>query len=122
MILLNFGSRLQKMAFEQITAISGLKITEQVMLPLESSGADVIAEMDKLFAKVKLTGEELRSDRLVVLPSSSPVVTTLVILELKKRTGQFPYLVITRPTLVSFRLGADISTVLDLEKEFGISE
>lgn len=117
MILLNFGSRLQKMAFEQITAISGLKITEQIMLPLDKGGVETIAEMDKLFQKVNLTNEELCRDRLVMLPSPSSVITALVIVELKKRTGTYPYLILTRPSMGGFWLGADISNVLDLEQE-----
>ncbi len=118
MILLNFGSRLQKMAFDQITAISGLKITEQILLPLENGGQDSIEELNVLFQKVKLTNEELCRDRLIMMPSPSSVVTALVILELKKRTGFYPYFIFTRPTLGSFRLSADVSAVMDLEKEF----
>jgi len=122
MILLNFGSRLQKMSFEQITAISGLNIIEQIMLPIEKSGVETISEMDKLFRKVNLTNEELCRERLAMVPSPSPIVTALVIVELKKRTGMYPYLIHTRPSLGGFRFGVDIADVIDLEQRRGFGE
>lgn len=119
MILLNFGSKMQKIGFEQFSALTGRKITEQIMLPMEyTQAADFIREVDTLFAKVKLTTEELKQDRYVLLPPANGHAAAILLVELHRRTGQFPYLIRTRPPLYGFNFGSDIVEVVDLEKEW----
>jgi hypothetical protein len=119
MILLNFGPKMQKPGFDQINALTGQKITEQVSLPLEYSDAGrFIQELDALFAKVNLTTDELKKDRYALIPPGNSHAAIVVLIELYRRTGVHPYLLRTRLPLYGFHLGSDVVEAIDLEKEW----
>jgi len=119
MILLNFGPKMQKPGFDQINAMTGQKITEQVSLPLEYTDAGgFITELDSLFARVNLTTDELKKDRYALIPPGNSHAAIVLLIELFRRTGTHPYLVRTRLPLYGFHLGSDVAEVIDLEKEW----
>lgn len=119
MILLNFGPKMQKTGFDQFNALTGKKITEQISLPIEFNDATgFIQELDRLFAKVNLTSEDLKQDRLVLLPPPNSYAAIVLVLELFYRTGSYPYLIRTRPQLYGLQMGSDVAEVIDLEQDW----
>ncbi len=123
MILLNFGGKMQKIGFEQFTALTGSAITEQIMLPIEYNSANgFIKELDAMFSKVQFSLDQMKQDRLVLIPPANGYATAVLLVELYRRTGRFPYLIRTRLPLYGMNLGSDIVEVIDLEKEWSTPE
>ncbi len=117
MILLNFTRKMDSISLELFHQMTGLKISEQVMLPLESNSINgFISELDKAFQKVKLTDEELSSDRVVVNPSNNQNTMCALIAILKKKTGQMPYLMVTRPSAFGLSSRVELQEVIDLQE------
>ncbi len=123
MILLNFGGKMQKTGFEQFNALTGLTINEQIMLPVEFNNAHgFIKDVDSMFTKVKLSLDEIKQDRLVLIPPANGYAAGVLLVELHRRTGRFPYLIRTRLPLYGLHLGTDVVEVIDLEKEWSAPE
>ena len=119
MILLNFGQKLRDIQFEQFTSLTSLKITEQIMLPIETSTEeDFHKRLNSMFAKVKLTDEELQRERYVIVPPPHSVVAIKVIGDLYQRTKLFPYVIQTASSVFGMSSGPLVVEVLDLEKMF----
>ena len=119
MILLNFGQKLQKIQFDQFNALTSLSITEQIMIPVESSTEeDFHKRLDSMFEKVKLTDEELQKEQFAIVPPPHSITAIKVISDLFKRTGQFPIVIRTISSTFGMTLGPMLGEVLDLEKLF----
>jgi hypothetical protein len=115
MILLNYGQKLNSLTFEQFSAITGKKVTEQVMLPVEyEDHKRYLAEMRRGFVKMRLTDENLQDTELVVNPPSSPQAALCVIAELYHITGKFPMIMRMRPSPFGMSIRSDIVEVIDL--------
>jgi hypothetical protein len=116
MILLNFGRKLGQIGFEQFKQMTGFKITEQVMLPLEYiTIQEFVVELDKSFKKLKLTDEELSQDRVVINPSLNQNAMSVLIAILLQKTGKLPFWMISRPSLFGVSLRSDLFEVIDLQ-------
>jgi hypothetical protein len=119
MILLNFGQKLREVQFEQFNSLTSLKITEQIMLPIESSSEeDIHKRLNMLFSKVKLTDEELQRERFVIVPPPHSVIALQVIGDLFQRTRLFPYIIKTASSVFGMSSGPMVVEVLDLENMF----
>ncbi len=115
MILLNYGQKLNSLTFEQFSAITGKKVAEQVMLPVEYEDHKLyLAEMRRAFTKLRLTDENLKETDLVVNPPSSPQAALCVITELYRITGKFPIVIRMRPSPFGMSVWSDIVEVIDL--------
>jgi|WetSurMetagenome_2_1015567.scaffolds.fasta_scaffold186509_2 hypothetical protein len=120
MILLNFGQKLRDIQFEQFNSLTSLKITEQIMLPIESlTEEDIHKRLNLLFLKVKLTDEELQREKFVIVPPPHSVVAIKVIGDLYQRTKSFPYVIKTASSVFGMSSGPMVEEVMDLEKLFG---
>ena len=119
MILLNFGQKLREIQFEQFNSLTSLKITEQIMLPIESlTEEDIHKRLNSLFSKVKLTDEELQRERFVIVPPPHSVIALQVLGDLYQRTRLFPYVIKTASSVFGMSSGPMIVEVLDLENMF----
>ncbi len=117
MILLNFCQKLYDIQFDQFKALTSRKITEQIMLPIETTTEeDIHIKLDTLFAKVKLTDEELKKDGYVMFPPPHTVTALKVIADLYQRTGLYPYVIRTASSVLGVNLRPAIMEVLDLQK------
>jgi hypothetical protein len=120
MILLNFGQKLRDIQFEQFNSLTSLKITEQIMLPIESlTEEDIHKRLNSLFSKVKLTDEELQRERFVIVPPPHSVIAIKVIGDLYQRSKQFPYVIRTASSVFGMSSGPMVVEVLDLYELFG---
>jgi hypothetical protein len=116
MILLNFGKKFDEINLSSFHQISGKKITEQIMLPIESDNVgDFLTKLEKLFVKVNLTEEEFASEEFVVNPSRESAKMCVLLAYMIKKTGRMPFLVQSR---VAFGMSSrpEIMDVLDLQK------
>lgn len=119
MILLNFGQKLQKFQFDQFNSLTSYTITEQIMLPVESSTEeDFHKRLDTMFVKVKLTDEELKKEQFAIVPPPHSITALKVIADLYKRTGQFPLVIKTASSTFGMTSGPMVGEVLDLEQLF----
>lgn len=119
MILLNFGQKLRDIQFGQFTSLTSLKITEQIMLPIETSTEeDIHKRLSLMFAKVKLSDEELQREKFVIVPPTPSVTALQVIGDLFLRTRLFPYVIKTASSVFGMSSGPMVVDVLDLEKMF----
>ena len=119
MILLNFGQKLRDIQFDQFNSLTSLKITEQIMIPVETSTEeDIHKRLDSMFAKVKLTDEELQREKFVIVPPPHSIMALQVIGDLFQRTGLFPYVIKTASSVFGMSSGPLVVEVLDLEKLF----
>lgn len=119
MILLNFGQKLHDLQFDQINSLTSLKITEQIMLPFDaSSEEDIHKKLDMMFAKVKLTDEELQQDRVVILLPLHTITALKVIGDIQQRTGSFPFVLRISIPMFGMTLRPEIMEVLDLQEIF----
>jgi hypothetical protein len=115
MILLNYGQKLNSLTFEQFSAITGKKVAEQVMLPVEyEDHKRYIAEMERAFTKLRLTEESLKEADLVVNPPSNSQAALCVIADLFRITGKFPMIIRMRPSPFGMSIRSDIVEVIDL--------
>jgi hypothetical protein len=120
MILLNFGQKLRDIQFEQFNSLTSLKITEQIMLPIETSTEeDIHKRLNLMFIKVKLTDEELQREKFVIVPPPHSIIALQVIGDLYKRTSLYPYVIKTASSVFGMTSGPMVEEVLDLEKLFG---
>jgi hypothetical protein len=120
MILLNFGQKLRDIQFEQFNSLTSLKITEQIMLPIETSTEeDIHKRLNLMFIKVKLTDEELQREKFVIVPPPHSIIALQVISDLYQRTRLFPYVIKTASSVFGMTSGPMVEEVLDLEKMFG---
>ena len=119
MILLNFSQKLHGLQFDQINSLSPTKITEQVMLPFDSSSEeDIHKKLDLMFAKVKLTDEELQQDRVIILPPANTITTFKIVGDIYQRTGSFPLLIRLYMPLYGMTLRPEVVEVVDLQELF----
>ena len=119
MILLNFAQKLHEIQFEQFNSLTSLRITEQIMLPIETSTEeDIHKKLDFMFAKVKLSDEELQKDKFVIVPPPHSVTALKVIGDLYQRTRLFPYVIKTASSVFGLSSGPMVVEVLDLQKMF----
>ena len=119
MILLNFGQKLHDLQFDQINSLTSMKITEQIILPFDSSSEeDMHKKLDMMFAKVKLTDEELQKDRVVILLPQHTIPALKVIGDIHQRTGSFPFVIRLSIPLFGMTLRPEIMEVLDLQEMF----
>ena len=117
MILLNFGKKMDTTSLEMFNQMCGQKITEQIMLPIDSSSTQgFMTELEKCFVKVKLSDEELGSDRVVINPSTNQYAMSVVMAYLLKKTGKLPYLIATRASAFGLSARMEINEVIDLQK------
>jgi hypothetical protein len=120
MILLNFGQKLRDIQFEQFASLTSLKITEQIMLPIETlTEEDIHKRLNLLFIKVKLTDEELQREKFVIVPPPHSIIALQVIGDLYQRTRVFPYVIKTASSVFGMTSGPMVEEVLDLENMFG---
>ena len=118
MILLNFAQKLHDIQFEQFTALTSMKVTEQIMLPLETSDDDLEKLLDALFTRVKLTDEELKKEQLVINLPAQTIKAIKVISYLYKRSGCFPLVLRTSTSAFGLSIGPAVVEVIDLQKMF----
>jgi hypothetical protein len=121
MILLNFGQKLREIQFEQFNSLTSLKITEQIMLPIETlTEEDIHKRLNLMFAKVKLTDEELLREKFVIVPPPHSIIALQVIGDLYQRTRLFPYVIKTASSVFGMSSGPMVVEVLDLEYMFRV--
>jgi hypothetical protein len=119
MILLNFSQKLHDIQFEQIDSLASIKITEQIVLPIETSTEeDMHKRLDMMFAKVKLTDEELKKDRLIILPPPHAITALKVIGDLYQRTGSFPLVIRLALPMFGLTTRPAVMEILDLQEMF----
>jgi hypothetical protein len=117
MILLNFSQKLYDIQFDQFKALTSHKITEQIMLPIETSTEeDIHTKLDYLFNKVKLTDEELKADGYAILPPPQSVTALKVIADLYHRVESYPYVIRIATSVLGMNLRPAIVEVLDLQQ------
>jgi hypothetical protein len=116
-ILLNFARKFDPISLELFHQMAGRKIDEQVMLPLEAfSTADFMAAWDKAVIKLKLTDEDLSTDRVVINPSGNLAHMQVLVAVLYKKTGKMPLIVVTRTAAFGLSARSEIQEVVDLQK------
>lgn len=119
MILLNFGQKLHDIQFEQVFSLTSMRITEQIVLPVQiSPEEDVHETLDKLFAKLKLTDDELKSDRVILLLPQQSFAAIKLIGDIYKRTGAFPLIIRLATPMFGLTSRPVVMDILDLEKLF----
>lgn len=117
MILLNFARKFDPISLELFHQMSGKKIDEQIMLPIEASTAEsFITAWEKAAQKVNLTDEELSADRVVINPSGDIVQMQVLTAYLYKKTGKLPLIVVTRTGAFGLSSRHEIQEVIDLQK------
>lgn len=117
MILLNFGRKLDAVGIDLVRQIGKIAVEEQIMLPIEAEGvADFMKEIEKAFAKVKLTEEELSRARVVINPSRNRDAMLAFCAYLMGKCGAMPYLVVTRSAPFGLSARVEISDVIDLQE------
>jgi hypothetical protein len=117
MILLNFSSKFHSIQFDQFKALTSLEISEQVMLPTDSSSDDGLEDLlDSLFKKANLTEEELHGGQLVVHLPSQTNRALKVLAYVARKCGNLPLAVRTSVPTFALSSGPTIMEVLDLEK------
>jgi hypothetical protein len=118
MILLNFSKKMDSISLDLFRQMAGKKISEQIMLPTESSMPDeFIAELEKSFQKVRLTDEQLQADRIVINPPHNQYVTAMLLAYLLRKTGMLPYMIITRAPVFGLSARVEIVDVIDLHAQ-----
>ena len=117
MILLNFGRKLDSISLDLVRQIGSIQIEEQIMLPIEADEVNgFMTELQKAFAKVKLTEAELIRDRLVINPSRNRDAMLVFCAYLQGKCGRMPYIILTRTPPFGLSARVEISGVLDLQE------
>jgi len=119
MILLNFAAKFHDIQFRQFSALTSQTITEQIMLNSAlSADEDISQVLDKAFIKVKLTDDELTSQRIVLNLPQQPVVSLKIIHYLKQKCGIYPMVIRTNISVFTMKAGPEVVEVLDLQELF----
>lgn len=119
MILLNLSQKLYDIQFDQIKALTSLKITEQIMLPIEtSSEEDMHKKLDMMFARVKLTDEELQKDRVIILLPPHTITALKVVGDIYQRTRSFPFVIRLSTPVFGMTARPAVVEILDLQEMF----
>jgi hypothetical protein len=117
MILLNFGRKLDAITIDLVRQIGSIPIEEQIMLPIEAEDVDsFMAELQKLFAKVKLTETELTRERVVINPSRNRYAMMALCAYLLGKCGGLPYVIVTRSAPFGMSARVEVSGVIDLQE------
>ena len=117
MILLNFNRKMDAINFEMFQQMTGYKITEQIMLPLEYSTLQgFIVELEKSFDRLKVTDAELNQDRIVINPSNNLYAMSILEAYLLHRTGKLPLLIVQRASMFGLSNRLEINEVIDLQE------
>ena len=75
-------------------------------------------KLDMMFAKVKLTDEELQKDRVVILLPQHTIPALKIIGDISQRTGSFPFVVRLSIPMFGMTLRPEVMEVLDLQELF----
>lgn len=119
MILLNFSQKLHEVQFEMIKSLTSVEITEQIMLPIEtSSEEDIHKKLVAMFSKVKLTDEELQRDRVIILPPPQAIIALKVIGDIYQRSRKYPFVIRLATPMFGMSIRPTIMEVLDLQEMF----
>jgi hypothetical protein len=117
MILLNFGRKMDAITIDLVRRIGNIPIEEQIMLPVEADDVDsFMAELQKLFVRVKLTEAELVRDRVVINPSRNRNAMLALCAYLLGKCGGLPYVIVTRTAPFGMSARVEVSGVIDLQE------
>ena len=119
MIVLSFSQRLNATQFSQIEAIYGGSVTVQISFPVRFMEGNQYHEQIRAFQeRLKLSPEEVQTEKFVVNLPSQNIDAVLVMLALKDLLGYFPPVIRIRPAQFTVPLRNDVVEVIDPESIF----
>lgn len=117
MIVLSFAQRLNSMQFAQIEALMGGTVTTQICFPAQFRDSQSYSDQIKAFqARLKLSPEEIRTEKFVVNLPSQNIDALLVMIALNELLGYFPSVMRIHPSQFSIPLRNDVIEVIDPAK------